>query len=211
LKSGQKLLPASVVVVASLLAWWAQAAPTARPRLTAAWLRASRTLAADTPRPTGAFADTTGPYKPSRRPRVRTQDRPGSPFGQTRRQSPLVLPLPKSVKLGVTVDDSLKSFTVKEKVGAVIDYRDPSVLSYKEYEEFQRREAIRGYYREKAKGGVAGPAAAAGTPQAQRLIPKIYLGPIANRIFGAATLTSGRRARSRSSSRGASTTTRTRP
>ncbi len=95
-----------------------------------------------------------------------------------------MLPLPKSVKLNVVVDDSLKQFEVKEKIGANIDYRDPSVLTYKEYAEFQRREAIRNYYREKSKGGVTGPPAAAGTPQAQRLIPKIYLGPIADRIFG---------------------------
>ena len=184
LKSGQKLLPASVVVVASLLAWWAQATPLAGTRLTKAWLRASRVLAADTPRPVGAVVDTTGPYKPSRRPRVRAHDRPGSPFGPHRRESPLVLPLPKNVKLNVTVDDSLKQFDVKEKVGTDIDYRDPSVLTYKEYAEFQRRQGISNYYREKAKGGITGPPAAAGTPQAQRLIPKIYLGPIANRIFG---------------------------
>ncbi|WP_231590745.1 T9SS outer membrane translocon Sov/SprA [Hymenobacter terrenus] len=184
MKSGQKLLPASVVVVASLLTWWAQATPLAGARLTRALLRASRALASDTPRPGGAVVDTTGPYKPSRRPRVRAHDRPGSPFGPGRRESPLVLPLPKNVKLDVTVDDSLKNFDVKEKVGANIDYRDPSVLSYKEYEQFQQRQAISNYYRDKAKGGVTGPAAAAGTPQAQRLIPKIYLGPIANRIFG---------------------------
>jgi len=155
-----------------------------RPRLTAAWLRATRALAADTPEPARPVADTSAPYKPSRRPRVRPQDRPGSPFGKQRRDSPLVLPLPKSVKLNVTLDDSLNQFNVQEKVGNEVDYRDPSVLSYKEYEEFQRRESIRNYYREKAKGGVTGAPAAAGTPQAQRLIPKIYLGPIANRIFG---------------------------
>ncbi|WP_201986818.1 T9SS outer membrane translocon Sov/SprA [Hymenobacter rubidus] len=171
-------------MVASLLAWWAQATPTGSARLTNAWLRASRALAADTPRPVGAVVDTTGPYKPSRRPRVRPRDRPGSPFGSHRRESPLVLPLPKSVKLNVAVDDSLKQFDVQEKVGANVDYRDPSVLTYKQYEEFQRRQAISDYYREKAKGGITGPAAAAGTPQAQRLIPKIYLGPVANRIFG---------------------------
>ncbi|WP_460503299.1 T9SS outer membrane translocon Sov/SprA, partial [Hymenobacter agri] len=116
--------------------------------------------------------------------RVRAQDRPGSPFGQRRRESPLILPLPKTVKLNVAVDDSLKQFDVQEKVGKEVDYRDPSVLSYKEYEEFQRRQAIADYYRQKAKGGITGIAAKPGSPQAQRLIPKIYLGPIANRIFG---------------------------
>jgi cell surface protein SprA len=139
---------------------------------------------ADTPRPGRPLADTLGPYKASRRPRVRAKDRPGSPFGKPHRDSPLVLPLPKNVKLGLTVDDSLKNFNVEEKVGKEVDYRDPSVLSYKEYEEFQRKQAISDYYRQKAKGGITGPAAAAGTPAAQRLIPKIYMGPIANRIFG---------------------------
>ena len=159
LKSGQKLLPASVVVVASLLTWWAQATPTGTARLSRMWLRAHRALAQDTPRPAGAVADTLGPYKASKRPRVRAHDRPGSPFGSHRRESPLVLPLPKNVKMDVAVDDSLKRFSVQEKIGANIDYRDPSVLTYKEYAEFQRREAIRGYYRDKAKGGITGPPA----------------------------------------------------
>ncbi|MBD2770088.1 cell surface protein SprA [Hymenobacter sp. BT664] len=167
-----------------MLTWWAQASPVGSARLIRAWRRASQALATDTPRPRGAVVDTTGPYRPSRRPRVQARDRPGSPFGPHRRESPLVLPLPKNVKLAVTVDDSLKQFEVKEKIGDKIDYRDPSVLTYKEYAEYQRREAVRNYYREKAKGGVTGPEAKAGTPQAQRLIPKIYLGPIANRIFG---------------------------
>ncbi|MET4074246.1 cell surface protein SprA [Hymenobacter sp. UYCo722] len=165
--------------MASLLAWWAPASPLAGARLSRAWLRAQRTLALDTPR-----TDTLGPYQPSRRPRVRLRDRPGSPLGQTRRESPLILPLPKNVKLSVAVDDSLKQFEVQEKVGKDVDYRDPSVVSYKEYEAFQRRQAIGDYYRQKAKGGITGAAAKPGSPQAQRLIPKIYLGPIANRIFG---------------------------
>ena len=165
--------------MASLLAWWAPAAPLAGGRLSRTWLRAQRTLALDTPR-----TDTLGPYRPSRRPRVRLRDRPGSPLGQTRRESPLILPLPKTVKLNVAVDDSLKQFDVQEKVGKDVNYRDPSVVSYKQYEAYQRRQAIGDYYRQKAKGGITGVAAKPGTPQAQRLIPKIYLGPIANRIFG---------------------------
>ncbi|MDQ2772002.1 MAG: cell surface protein SprA, partial [Bacteroidota bacterium] len=173
-----------MVVVASLLAWWAPAAPLDGARLSRAWLRAQRALALDTPRPVGAFVDTLGPYKPSRRPRVRLRDRPGSPFGQQHRESPLILPLPKTVKLSMAVDDSLKQMSVEEKVGKEVDYRDPSVLSYKDYEEFQRRQAVADYYRQKARGGIAGAAAKPGSPQAQRLIPKIYLGPIANRIFG---------------------------
>ncbi len=171
-----------MVVVASLLAWWAQASPLAR-RPARAWPLAAgpgRAGAADARR--RAPADTA--YRPSRRPRVAPRDRPGSPFGPQRRRSPLVLPLPPNVKLQVDVDDSLQHFDVQEKVGPDIDYRDPSRLTRKEYEQFRQREAIRNYYRERARGGVAGPPTTAGTPQAQRLIPKIDLGPVGDRIFG---------------------------
>jgi cell surface protein SprA len=127
----------------------------------------------------------TGRYQPSRRPRLRTvRDRPGSRFGQRGRRSPLVLPLPKNVQLQVTPDDSLQNYNVRETVGSQIDYRDPISISQEELLKFQERQAINDYYRQKAMGGVAGAAAAPGSPQAQRLIPKIYLGPIADRIFG---------------------------
>ena len=158
--------------MASLLAWWAQAGPLVRHPARLWPLGAAPALPADTV------------YRPSRRPRVAPRDRPGSPFGQQRRESPLVLPLPPSVKLKLAVDDSLKNFDVQEKVGENIDYRDPSKLTFKEYAEFQQREAIRNYYRERARGGIVGPAVKAGTPQAQRLIPKIDLGPVGDRIFG---------------------------
>ncbi len=127
----------------------------------------------------------TGRYQPSRRPRLRTvRDRPGSRFGQRGRRSPLVLPLPKNVQLQVTPDDSLKNYNVRETVGSQIDYRDPTIISQEQLLKFQERQAINDYYRQKAMGGVAGAPAAPGSAQAQRLIPKIYLGPIADRIFG---------------------------
>jgi cell surface protein SprA len=129
----------------------------------------------------------TGRYQPSRRPRLRTvRDRAGSRFGQRGRRSPLILPLPKSVQLQVTPtgSDSLRSYDVRETVGSQIDYRDPTSISQEQLLKFQERQAINDYYRQKAMGGVAGAPAAPGSPQAQRLIPKIYLGPIADRIFG---------------------------
>jgi cell surface protein SprA len=116
------------------------------------------------------------------------RDRAGSRFAPGRRRSPLVLPLPKNVTLQVTpTGDSLKQYDVRETVGApgsAVNYRDPSTISQEELLRFQERQAITDYYRQKALGGVAATAAAPGSPQAQRLIPKIYLGPIADRIFG---------------------------
>ncbi|WP_241738106.1 T9SS outer membrane translocon Sov/SprA [Hymenobacter polaris] len=140
------------------------------------------------PRP-GAGPGDTGRYKPSTRPRVGTvRDRAGSRFAPGRRRSPLVLPLPKNVTLQVTpTGDSLKQYDVRETVGAPgssVNYRDPSTISQQELLRYQERQAITDYYRQKALGGVAATAAAPGSPQAQRLIPKIYLGPVADRIFG---------------------------
>jgi len=126
----------------------------------------------------------TGRYRPSRRPRVRTQDRPGSRFSPQRRRSPLVLPLPKSVQVKVTPDDSLKRYDVRETVGTDIDYRDPTEISREELLRFQERQAINDYYRLRSQGGVAGTGAQPGSAQAQRLIPKIDIGPVADRIFG---------------------------
>ncbi len=126
----------------------------------------------------------TGRYRPSRRSCVRTHDRPGSRFSPQRRRSPLVLPLPKSVKVQVTPDDSLKHYDVRETVGSDVNFRDPTDISREELLKFQERQAINDYYRLKSQGGVAGPGAQPGTAQAQRLIPKIDIGPVADRIFG---------------------------
>ncbi|MBJ6143731.1 cell surface protein SprA [Hymenobacter sp. BT559] len=134
--------------------------------------------------PTQTVPADTGRYRPSRRPRVRTQDRPGSRFSPQRRRSPLVLPLPKSVQVKVTPDDSLKRYDVRETVGTDIDYRDPTEITREELLRFQERQAINDYYRLRSQGGVAGTGAQPGSAQAQRLIPKIDIGPVADRIFG---------------------------
>ncbi|WP_345110177.1 cell surface protein SprA [Hymenobacter algoricola] len=187
MNSGKKLLTASVVVFASLVAWWAQASPVGAPgfalRQLWAWLPAAKaagrfTAAPDTPRV--ALPDTSR-YRPSRRPKVDPKDRAGTPFSPQRRRSPLLLGLPGNVNLNVTPDDSLQYFDIRERVGQEIDYRDPSRMTFEEYSEWQQREAIRNYFRAKSSGGVAGDPEA---PTSKRLIPKIYLGPMADRIFG---------------------------
>jgi cell surface protein SprA len=84
----------------------------------------------------------------------------------------------------VTPDDSLKRYDVRETVGTDIDYRDPTEITREELLRFQERQAINDYYRLRSQGGVAGPGAQPGSAQAQRLIPKIDIGPVADRIFG---------------------------
>ena len=168
-----------------LAAVWAAPAGAAGRRYPAAWSTWVSRLGLPPGVPGQTAPGDTGRYRPSRRPRLRTvRDRQGSRFSPKGRRSPLILPLPKSVQLQVTPDDSLKNYNVRETVGSTVDYRDPTVISQQELLKFQERQAINDYYRQKAMGGVAGAPAAPGSAQAQRLIPKIYLGPVADRIFG---------------------------
>ncbi|MFD2787004.1 T9SS outer membrane translocon Sov/SprA [Hymenobacter rubripertinctus] len=185
--TGKKFSVICLVAVASLVAWWAQALPLvsgatpfAMRQLWAAWLPgatrpALRVLAADTPR-----TDTTR-YRPGTRPRVAPEDRRGSRFSTQRRRSPLVLPLPANVQLDVQADDSLQNFDIREGIGSDLNYRDPSRMTFEEYSRWQQQKAVRDYFRERSNGGVAGDQ---NQPDNRRLIPKIYLGPMADRIFG---------------------------
>ncbi|QJX49166.1 cell surface protein SprA [Hymenobacter taeanensis] len=168
-----------------MVAWWSQAEPNsslAEPfamRQLWAWLpggsRGLHAFTPDTPR-----TDTTR-YRPSRRPKVNPQDRIGTRFSPQRRRSPLVLPLPGNINLDVQPDDSLQNFDIRERVGTEVDFRDPSRMTFEEYSRWQQQQAVRNYFRQRSNGGVAG---SPNTPASQRLIPKIYLGPMADRIFG---------------------------
>ncbi|GAB2771823.1 cell surface protein SprA [Hymenobacter luteus] len=189
MNTGKKSLAASLAAVVSLVTWWSQAKPVGGPgtsfTMQQLW---SDWLPAGSPKlrlPLGFSPDTpridTARYRPSRRPRVAPQDRLGTPFSPQRRRSPLVLPLPSNVELDVQADDSLKNFDVREKLGTDLDYRDPSRMTFEEYSRWQQQQAVRNYFRQRSAGGVAG---SPNTPAAQRLIPKIYLGPMADRIFG---------------------------
>lgn len=180
------------MVLVSLVAWWSEASPladgAANPfalgQLWADWLPAGlRTagglgfaLTADTPR-----IDTTR-YQPGTRPRVAPADRRGSRFSNQRRRSPLVLPLPNNVQLQVQPDDSLKNFDIREGIGFDLNFRDPSRMTFEEYSRWQQQKAVRDYFRERSGGG--GVAGDPNQPDNRRLIPKIYLGPMADRIFG---------------------------
>ncbi|WBO83678.1 T9SS outer membrane translocon Sov/SprA [Hymenobacter yonginensis] len=190
MNSGKKSLTASVAVVfASLLgAWWSQAetAGSAAFSLRQLWSWLPETNVArpwlmpgpDTPRT--ALPDTSR-YRSSRRPRVAPSDRVGTPFSPQRRRSPLVLPLPGNVQQVITPDDSLQYFDVEERIGEDVDFRDPSRLTFKEYSRWQQQQAVRDYFRNRSAGGVVGDS---GSAASRRLIPKIYLGPMADRIFG---------------------------
>ncbi|WP_262892659.1 hypothetical protein [Hymenobacter qilianensis] len=87
--------------------------------------------------------------------------------------------MPSNVNVEVTPDDSLQNYDIRESVGSDIDFRDPTRVSFEEYSRYQQQRVVRDYFRTRSAGldgeSVTG---------SRRLIPRIYLGPIADRIFG---------------------------
>ena len=118
------------------------------------------------------------PYIPSRRPTFVPSDRRGSPFSTRPSTSPLLLGQPSNLQLNVELDDSLQEYRITEKIGD-INYRPPSRMSLREYSEWQQREAIRSYWRAKSSG-LDGESVVS----SNRLIPKLYISPMFDRIFG---------------------------
>ncbi|MBC7448076.1 MAG: cell surface protein SprA [Hymenobacteraceae bacterium] len=167
------------VAVLPLLSWLTVASPLgARVRGRAsrsAWAR----LPAPPPPPDSTARDSSATYRPSRRPKPALTDRYGDPFSNPVGGSPMQLATPDNVKVKVTVDDSLRYFDISERLGDTLNYRPPSRMSYKQYSEWQQQSAARNYFRSKA-AGLDGES----VTTTKRLIPKIYLPPALERIFG---------------------------
>ncbi|MEJ1238972.1 cell surface protein SprA [Chryseolinea sp. T2] len=127
-----------------------------------------------------AASDTTGnnqPYQPSRRPTYRATDRYGDPFSNKPSQSPMNLKDPNSMKMDVEIDTS-GNYTIREKMGD-LDYRAPSTMSFEEYKQYQDREILRNYWKNRSKE-LDGESSVSG----RSLIPKIFISPVLDRIFG---------------------------
>jgi len=124
-------------------------------------------------------ADTTGnqTYKPSRRPTYRATDRYGDPFSNTMSESPLYLKDPNQMKLDVEIDTAL-NYTIYEKIGD-LNYRPTSSMTFEEFKKYQDRQILKGYWKDRARAQ-DGESAVSG----RSLIPKIYISPVLDRIFG---------------------------
>ncbi len=117
-------------------------------------------------------------YIPSRRPTFVPRDRRGNPFSTRSNSSPLLLGQPSNVELNMQLDDSLQQYTIDETIGG-LDYRLPSSMTLQEYSEWQQRQSIREYWRTKS-AGLDGESVVS----SKRLVPKIYISPVFDRIFG---------------------------
>src|SRR5687767_13712211 len=123
--------------------------------------------------------DTTSnqPYTPTRRPTYRATDRYGDPFSNTTPASPLNLKDPNQMKLDVEIDTAL-NYTIYEKIGD-LNYRPTSSMTFEEFKQYQDRQALKSYWQSRARAQ-DGESAVSG----RGLIPKIFISPILDRIFG---------------------------
>ena len=117
------------------------------------------------------------PYVPSSRPDFGGQDRLGDPFSNKTGASPLIFGSPSNVELQYEIDTSF-NYTISERMGAIY-YRPISSISFSEYDKYQTEKMLKSYW--KGRGEEAdGETAISG----RRLIPKIYISPVFDRIFG---------------------------
>ena len=117
------------------------------------------------------------PYEPTRKPTFEAQDRLGDPFANKVWYSPLLFGDPSNLQLGFELDTGL-NITLTEKLGA-FDYRPPTVMSFEDFDNYQSNQLLKEYW--KTRSAIAdGESAVSG----KRLIPKIYLSPVFDRIFG---------------------------
>jgi cell surface protein SprA len=116
-------------------------------------------------------------YKPSKRPTFRQNDRYGDPFSNNTSGSPLFLKDPAKMKLDVDIDTSM-NYTVFEKIGD-LNYRPTTTMSFEEFKKQQDRQQLKQYWQSKSRASDGESAVSS-----RSLIPKIYISPVLDRIFG---------------------------
>ncbi|MEM7549016.1 MAG: cell surface protein SprA [Bacteroidota bacterium] len=118
-----------------------------------------------------------GPYQPSKKPTYQPKDRYGDPITNNLSPSPLLLQDPSSLKMDVEIDTG-NNYIIYEKIGD-INYRPTSTLTFDEFNRLQDQKLRKDYWKTRS-AGLDGESAVSG----RDLIPKIYLSPVFDRIFG---------------------------
>ena len=122
-------------------------------------------------------SDTLVPYKSTSFPNYNPSYRYGDIYSEPPSKSSINLIDPTSLDLQVDFDTSI-NFTATEQLES-IDFRPPINLSFKEYDASHTQKLVKDYWREQAIG-LEGESAIGG----RRLIPKLYISPVFDRIFG---------------------------
>lgn len=111
------------------------------------------------------------------RPSFRLRDRHGDPFSNYTTYSPLFLKDPKSLSTDLQLDTGL-NYSIYEKFGK-LNYRAPSYMTFDEFSQQQDQAMRRSYWQTRSKA-LDGESAVS----SRNLIPKIYVSPVIDRIFG---------------------------
>jgi len=115
----------------------------------------------------------TNPYRPF----FRTRDRYGDPFSNFTTYSPLFLKNPKSLGTELEIDTGLH-YNIYEKIGP-LNFRPPSSMTFEEFSRQQDLILKRNYWQSRSRA-LDGESAVS----SRNLIPKIYVSPVLDRIFG---------------------------
>jgi len=115
----------------------------------------------------------TNPYRPI----FRTRDRYGDPFSNFTTYSPLFLKNPKSLGTELEIDTGLH-YNIYEKIGP-LNFRPPSSMTFEEFSRQQDLILKRNYWQSRSRA-LDGESAVS----SRNLIPKIYVSPVIDRIFG---------------------------
>ncbi|MBX2895025.1 MAG: cell surface protein SprA [Cyclobacteriaceae bacterium] len=113
------------------------------------------------------------PYRPS----FRLRDRYGDPFSSYRSFSPLFLQDSKNLGFDLQIDTG-RTYTIYERMGK-LNFRSPTAISFDEFNQEQDKLIKREYWQTRSKA-LDGESAVSG----RGLIPKIYVSPVLDRIFG---------------------------
>lgn len=113
------------------------------------------------------------PYKPS----FHYRDRYGDPFSNFTPTSPLFLKNPSSMKTELEIDTN-RNYSIYEKMGGV-NFRAPSSMSFGEFNRNRSRLIMKDYWQTRTKA-LDGESAVS----SRNLIPRIYVSPVLDRIFG---------------------------
>ncbi len=116
-------------------------------------------------------------YEPSFRPTFEQQDRFGDPFTNTQSPSPLLLEDPSNLTLDVEIDTA-GNYVIYERIGA-LNYRPRTTMTYEQFQKFQDQKLNKEYWKDRS-AGLDGESAVS----SRRLIPKLYISPVFDRIFG---------------------------
>lgn len=131
---------------------------------------------------TAQTSDTTGtdsvaPYVPTTRPSFNPTFRYNDPFSARANRSALYLNDPSTAEYEINYDSGF-SYTYTERIGNV-NLRPTSTITFEEYDRVNTENITREYFQERS-AGLDGESAVS----SRRLIPKLYISPIFDRIFG---------------------------